>query len=260
MTGEDVELQEFKTRQYSSNESRSLEHAAKFGRDAILKSLIKTPRPLVFDVGGYTGKSIVGIKTAFPDARVFSFEPNPQVIEALRGVAANYSDVEVTQVAVSNASGTVEYYQQGINPGLGGIHKRNVESRDSIDLTRLREGADSAERARYLAEVNKAHLSVPTITLGEFAKSRGLTGPVELVKIDVQGHEPEVLEGCGDLLARTHVVLTEISFYDLYEKSVSFYDVEQVLRPHGFRLWDISHISKNPMNGRTDWVDAIYVR
>lgn len=25
------------------------------------------------------------------------------------------------------------------------------------------------------------------------------------------------------------------------------------------KLYDISHISKNPMNGRTDWVDVIYV-
>lgn len=53
---------------------------------------------------------------------------------------------------------------------------------------------------------------------------------------------------------------TEISFYDFYEKEVSFYDIERIVLPAGFRLWDISHISKNPMNGRTDWVDVIYNR
>ena len=29
--------------------------------------------------------------------------------------------------------------------------------------------------------------------------------------------------------------------------------------PHNFKLYDISHIAKNPMNGRTDWIDVIYV-
>ena len=29
--------------------------------------------------------------------------------------------------------------------------------------------------------------------------------------------------------------------------------------PAGFHLYDINYISKNPMNGRTDWVDVIYV-
>jgi len=55
------------------------------------------------------------------------------------------------------------------------------------------------------------------------------------------------------------VVLTELMFFDYYEKSLSFSDIERFLLPAGFHLYDISHISKNPMNGRTDWVDVIYV-
>jgi hypothetical protein len=32
------------------------------------------------------------------------------------------------------------------------------------------------------------------------------------------------------------------------------------LKPHCFKLFDISHVSKNPLNGRTDWVDVIYTK
>ena len=77
--------------------------------------------------------------------------------------------------------------------------------------------------------------------------------------MDVQGYEPQVIKGFGSLLSNIKVVLTELNFYDFYEKSLSFYDIEKYLIPNGFRLYDISHISKNPMNGRTDWVDIIYV-
>jgi hypothetical protein len=48
-------------------------------------------------------------------------------------------------------------------------------------------------------------------------------------------------------------------FYDYYERSLSFSDLEKYLIPSGFALYDISHIAKNSMNGRTDWVDVIYV-
>ena len=44
--------------------------------------------------------------------------------------------------------------------------------------------------------------------------------------------------------------------------SLSFFinsDLERLLIPAGFKLYDINHIAKNPMNGRTDWVDVIYV-
>jgi hypothetical protein len=81
---------------------------------------------------------------------------------------------------------------------------------------------------------------------------------IDLLKIDTQGHEPEVLEGFGNLLEKVNIIITELMFFDYYDKKLSFSDIERYLIPAGFELFDISHISKNPMNGRTDWVDIIY--
>ena len=82
---------------------------------------------------------------------------------------------------------------------------------------------------------------------------------INLLKIDTQGFEPDVIEGLEGKLSKVDVVISELMFYDFYEKSVSFFDIEKFLIPAGFHLYDISHISKNPMNGRTDWVDVIYL-
>jgi len=67
------------------------------------------------------------------------------------------------------------------------------------------------------------------------------------------------LESIGKKLKNVHVVITELMFYDYYERSLSFSDIERTLLPSGFKLYDISHITKNPMNGRTDWIDVIYL-
>ena len=60
-------LKEFKTKSYSSNEARAEEYWKKFNRDATLKSLVTDSKLVIFDVGGYTGKSIIYLKSLFPE-------------------------------------------------------------------------------------------------------------------------------------------------------------------------------------------------
>ena len=69
----------------------------------------------------------------------------------------------------------------------------------------------------------------------------------------------ETLWNLGEKLKNVYVVITELMFYDYYERSLSFSDIERILLPSGFKLYAISHIAKNPMNGRTDWIDVIYL-
>lgn len=85
---------------------------------------------------------------------------------------------------------------------------------------------------------------------------------INLLKIDVQGFENEVLCGAKDLIekGRIDVILTEIEFDEVYGRGNSFYELESHLVPHGYRLYDLSHIYKDLRLGRTCWVDAIYVQ
>jgi len=64
----------------------------------------------------------------------------------------------------------------------------------------------------------------------------------------------------GGVLQNTSNVIVEVSFYDYYEKNTSFMDVEKYLIPAGFKLFSILDISRNPMNGRTDWAEVLYTR
>jgi hypothetical protein len=75
----------------------------------------------------------------------------------------------------------------------------------------------------------------------------------------VQAAEIDVLNGGQSALACTKAILIEISLYDYYVHSGSIGGVESVLSPHGFSLWSVTDISRNPLNGRTDWVELFYV-
>jgi FkbM family methyltransferase len=244
---------------YPSNQERTAEYLTKFDRERTLKFLIEDPSPVVFDVGANVGKTLEEFKSWWPKATVHCFEPQVECWSDLETRAGRYpiNTVFVNKAAAgSTNSGGVVFYTHEINSGVSGFNRINLSSRDSIKLAQVtKEGADAS--TTYEASLNHERV-VPMVRLKDYASRQNIT-KIHLLKIDTQGYEPEVLAGFGDDLKNVDVVVTELMFYDYYERSLSFSDIEQHLFPAGFRLYDISHIAKNPMNGRTDWVDVIYV-
>ena len=244
------EPKNLKTQQYSDFVQRNRE-AEKWNEDAVLKSLVLSAEPFIVDVGAYTGTSAVRFRELFPKSRLMCFEPNPEAFAELELTRERLGgDIEICRSAVNDLDGEAMFTAQGVNPGMSGLSRRNLRSNDSIAL---REHRESAEQ-----QLNLREFSVKSVRLDSVASL--MRGDVDLLKIDVQSHESQVLSGAPRLLKRTSVVLIEISFYDLYVNRSSFRAVEHFTEPAGLRLWAITTHSRNPMNGRTDWVNAIYTR
>jgi FkbM family methyltransferase len=245
-------------KEYPTNQQRTSEHLEKFNREKTIKFLIKNSEPLVLDVGANSGTSLAEFKAWWPAATVHSFEPQQECWPELDEQLKKYkTTVVINQCAVGNvASNNAIFYTHQINSGVSGFNKINIQSRDSIYLNEL--NANSPETISEYKQSLNHERAVQVIRLDEYLLEQKIAH-VDLLKIDTQGFEPQVLEGLGDRLKDVDVVITELMFYDYYERSLTFSDIEKFLIPAGFHLYDISHIAKNPMNGRTDWVDVIYI-
>jgi hypothetical protein len=139
---------------------------------------------------------------------------------------------------------------------LCGFEQININSKDSVAINDPK--LAGLKQNEFVDNVNDT-TTVRTETLDYYMGYNDIDH-VDILKMDIQGAEPKVLKGAKERLGNFDIILTELNFYDLYKKQVSFYDIEQYLKPAGFKLFDISHISKNPINGRTDWVDVIYTK
>ena len=206
---------------------------------------------MILDIGAYTGTSAIRFRNLFPQSRLVCFEPNPAARAELEGTTAQLGgDIRISDVAISDADGTTKFIVQGINPGLSGLVRRNLQSRDSIALAKGG-NADTSQ-------INLLEIEVRTSRLDsiEYLKCEN----VDLMKIDVQSCEAKVLRGAQKILTRTQVMMVEVSFYDLYENQSSFRAIEEFTEPAGLKLWAITTHSRNPMNGRTDWVNVVYSR
>lgn len=244
---------------YPTNQDRTSEYLKKFDREKTLKYLIRESRPVIFDVGANVGSTLDEFKSWWPDSEVHCFEPQQECWGELDKRASKYAlnDVLINRFAAGNMlSDRASFFTHDISSGVSGFNKINLQSIDSVHLNKLLTTDPQAIDA-YEQTLNHERI-VKVVRLDNYMNTSSVQR-VNLLKIDTQGYEPEVLEGLGDRLSDVDVVITELMFYDYYERSLSFSDIERFLLPAGFHLYDISHIAKNPLNGRTDWVDVIYV-
>lgn len=122
--------------------------------------------------------------------------------------------------------------------------------------------------------------TIETSTLDAWSEQAD-PGPIDALKIDVQGAGLDVLRGAERSLSSVRVLELEVEFQPLYRGQPLFADVDHFLRERGFSLWrmrDISHCGLSPagrdepmfavgdqvertrLGGQVAWADAVYVR
>ena len=82
---------------------------------------------------------------------------------------------------------------------------------------------------------------VPTLTLPELM-AREKLDRIDLLKLDLQGAERLVLSGGATVLDRVRVIYTEVFFETLYTGAWVFWELNEFLSGHGFKLCGLSNI------------------
>jgi len=166
------------------------DHIASFIRENSLASY-EAPTPSVFvrlaqqapglalDVGANTGIYTLLAAAANPELHVCAFEPLQSVRELLHENIAHNPDlaprIAVEPFALSRANGSFPFFETINNRGL-------VTTSSSLEL----------EHAQQVGEYRRS--TVITRTLDGWAETLG-PAPLQLVKIDIEGHEDAVIEG-----------------------------------------------------------------
>jgi FkbM family methyltransferase len=165
----------------------------------------------VIDGGANIGQFARAAAETFPDARVFSFEPLPEVAARLRANLASCPRVTTFESALGSHDGTLRFF------------------RDAYDL------ASSALPAAGNGAARTQEVEVAVGRLDTLLASESLRAPV-LLKLDLQGYELEALRGAPETLAQTQHVLLEIAFESSYVGEASFDELHAFMRAAGFRF------------------------
>jgi len=204
--------------------------------------LARPPVQTIFEVGAADGRDSERYTELFPGARVFAFEPMPQIYASLAERARRVPAIVPLNLALSSGSGKAQF------------HVANWQDASSL-LAPKKTGSTFDE---YQAQTGV--IDVTTSTLDEQCVAHGVTR-IDLLKMDAQGAELQILAGARDLLARGAIglIYTEVHFMESYQGSALFYQMCALLAEHGFSLHNLYGLTHN-QKGQLAWGDAIFVR
>jgi FkbM family methyltransferase len=99
---------------------------------------------------------------------------------------------------------------------------------------------------------------VPVVTLDHLIGSGEMPIP-DLVKIDVQGYELEVLQGCMRGLGKTDMFIVETSLFHPLGHRPSFYRLLEFMEAYGYAVYDLLDF-KYRAHGALAQVDVCFLR
>jgi FkbM family methyltransferase len=160
----------------------------------------------MLDVGANEGQTALRLRRRFPDAEVHSFEPIAETFARLKG-KVNGSGVRAVNSAVSDFVGRATLY-------LG----------------------DASEHSGFEAAGEGCDVEVTTVDA--YAEAEQMPA-IDLLKVDVEGHELAVLRGASELLGngRVDLVVCECDFESRpSEPHGRFDEIFDFLRPFGYNV------------------------
>lgn len=138
----------------------------------------------VIDIGGNVGVYSLAARALNPSARIVAFEPLERMHRRLSDNAAlNRFEIQIERVAVSDRNGSADLYDTARDDFRGA----SLEKPDT-------------DEARYVPQ------TVNVVRLDDFCRDNGIAA-VDLVKLDIEGHEPAALAGMSGLLASSRPTL-----------------------------------------------------
>lgn len=194
----------------------------KNGESDLLIKLVSLNPKIVFDVGANVGDWSAIAHQLFPAATIHCFELSEKTFNTLRGNIDRIPFV-LNNVGLSDTVGFTEYKDYGENSGVNTILH----------------GATYHDKAIQPQFIN-AYLS----TGDEYCRSKNIS-VIDFLKIDVEGAEHLVLQGCSELLGRKAIRAIQFEYgYTNGDSKFLMRDFHRFFNDHGYI---VARINKGPI-------------
>jgi FkbM family methyltransferase len=192
----------------------------------------------LIDVGSNKGQFSLAFRNLRPHARIIAFEPLAEAADTYERVFVGDPLVDLHRVALAGRAGSARFHVT-----------------DRTDSSSLLRPGNSQERAFGVHYASTIEVSVKR--LDDSVDVSALESPI-MLKVDVQGGELNVFEGCASL-TDLDFIYVELSFVELYEGQPLFQEVCDYLSIRGFAVAGLYNQVTTTEFGPTQ-VDALFKR
>ena len=184
----------------------------------------------IIDGGANIGQFARTSTELYPEAAIYSFEPNPSTAKIFRTNLANRPAVHLYETALGNHDGMITFYPSSFSQESSIFVVNNNRQATSVSVT-----------------ISKLDTVMAGLTLE----------PPILLKLDLQGYELEALKGAKSILPKCEYVLTEVEFKASNQDEPTFADLQEYLAKYGFRFIHPVAFSRDEF-GEISQMDALF--
>jgi FkbM family methyltransferase len=210
---------------------------------AFYKSIIKFDSPVIIDVGANDGQSIRFFLKLFPNAKIFSFEPNPKLYNKLLLQFRGNNNINIFNKGVSNIVGKL-FLNETVTDETSTFEELNYDS-SYLNMKSRILGIKSEN-------IISSKYEVDVITLDIFFKEMNLQ-KIDILKIDTEGHEMICLQGLfSNNNHNVDYIQIEHHDDDMYKSTFSSSQFSEYFLGKGYKL------QESIQHGFGNFKDLIY--
>ena len=182
--------------------------------------------PVILEAGAHLGEDSERLVHFFNPARLYAFEPVPELFEVLKKRTLSLGPVKCFPYALAEKSGTASLH---VSSGYHEVSGRSCVPADgSSSLLRPTGHFELCPNVDFDKQIE-----VPVTTIDEFAKQQELNR-IDFMWLDLQGMELKTLQGAQTVLKTDSSVYLEASTKELYESAPRYADIERWMKSKGF--------------------------
>ncbi len=215
---------------YSSGEQHVIE--------VVLEKVLKKEPAVIFDVGANIGDYAKMLRNKFTTADLYCFEPILENFEQLKLNTQNLN-IKYQNVAVGSTNDIITLYK-GSNDTDGAMITAYKDT-----LTEIFSFAGQPDQS----------IKCKLITIDSFCEDK--IEAIDFLKIDVEGHELEVLKGAAKMINDHKISIIQFEFneFNIFSKTF-FYDYYKILKD--YKLYRIMPQNKLLYMGEYNSIHEIF--
>ena len=185
----------------------------------ISNKYLKTEVKTILDIGARDLTESIFLSEKYPNAKVISFECNPQTLSICKERAINYPNIELIDKAVNDYDGKCFFYP--INP----TQTKTTWEDGNPGASSLFVANDNYPFEKYVQD----KIEIDCVRVDTILKERGIDN-IDIIWMDLQGAELLALKSIGDILKNVSIISTETEMTEMYKGQALFKDIDNFLK------------------------------
>jgi FkbM family methyltransferase len=187
---------------------------------AVFRRMVKSSNPqlLMIDIGGNIGDYTCNLRKNFKQAEIHVFEPSSVNVDKLSNRFQYDPLVIINPVGVSNSEGSFLLYSNEPGSGIASLSKRRMDH-FNVDLS----FSEQVQTIRF-----------ENYWINQLSRRR-----INLVKLDIEGHELDALTGFGSAIEAIELIQFEFGGCNL-DTHTTFQDFYYFFQDHNYEIFRIT--------------------